>query len=104
MKRKCRNNTQTWHFLLSLEKEVEEEDTTLRKEVTKVSILEVGILDLLEKEHIIRIIKVIKIEIRIKGRMELSHVKFLVGTTTLLLSVFAGEITLIRLQMNFQKH
>lgn len=103
MERKCHNKTQIWHFLLSLVKEAEEDDTILRKKVKTTLILEAGFRHIEKITHNHNT-KYHQGEPRTKRKMELRHVKFVVGTIMQLLSIFIGGISLIKLQINFHKH
>jgi len=106
MKKKCLNKIKTWHSLL---KEAGEEETTLKEEETITSIPEEEASSLLDKEHVLitketdQVLRTV-LQVEVMRGTILMRVKFVVGITILLLSVFTGGITLTKPQMSYHKH
>ena len=87
-----------------------EEETTLKeKEITIISILEKEALSLKDKKHVLittEIDQVLRtvLQVKVMKGTTMKRVKFVVGITILLLSIFTGETTLTKPKMSYHKH
>ena len=106
MKKKCLNKTITWHSLL---KEAGEEETTHKEEEIITSIQEKEASSLKDKKHVLittEIDQVLRtvLQVKVMKGTTMKRVKFVVGITILLLSIFKGETTLTKPKMSYHKH
>ena len=106
MKKKCLNKTITWH---SLPNETREDETSHKEEeiITSIQDKESSIFQ--DKKHVFITTKMDQV-LRTVHQVELMKgtimmcVKFVVGITILLLSIFTGETTLTKPKMSYHKH
>ena len=106
MNKKCLNKTITWH---SLPEEAGEEKTTHKEEEIITSIQEKEASSLQDKKHVLITTKMDQVlrtvhQVKVMKGTVVTRVKFVVGITIHLLSIFRVETTLTKPKMSYHKH
>ena len=104
MKKKCLKKTITWH---SLPNETREDETSHKEEEIITSIqgkrlqaCRKHVLITTKMDHVLRTV----LQVKVMKWTIMFLLKFVVGITILLLSIFTGETTLTKPKMSYHKH